>query len=95
MDILLNKENIEEGNILTGSKNVPEIWYKDVTGKKRRHFVDIYIPKQNKCIEVKSTWTMETQKNIVFLKQEEGKKLGYDYEIWVIDKNGGILQKYI
>jgi hypothetical protein len=37
---------------------------------------------------------METQKDIVFLKQEAAKNLGYNYEIWVIDKTGVILQKY-
>jgi hypothetical protein len=87
IDELLNN-NIDENNIITGCSNVPEIWYFDKNNKKRRHFVDIFIPSLNKCIEVKSTWTMKTQKDIVFLKQEAGKKLGYDYEIWVYGKDG-------
>ena len=52
---LLQKENIIENEIKTGSKNVPTIWYNDISGKKHRHFVDIYIPSKNKCIEIKST----------------------------------------
>jgi hypothetical protein len=87
LDELLNN-NINENDIITGCSNVPEIWYFDKNNKKRRHFVDIFIPSLNKCIEVKSSWTMKTQKDVVFLKQEAGKNLGYEYEIWVYDKDG-------
>jgi hypothetical protein len=31
---------------------------------------------------------------IVFLKQQAAKELGYLYEIWVYDKEGNILQTY-
>jgi hypothetical protein len=51
-----------------------------------RHFVDIFIPSKNLCIEVKSSWTM--QKPNVFFKQTSGKLLGYAYEIWVYDCKG-------
>jgi hypothetical protein len=84
----LIKNNINENEIVIGSKNVPEIWYFDKSGKKRRHFVDIFIPSQNKCIEVKSTWTLKKQEDVVFLKQTAGKELGYNYEIWVYDNKG-------
>jgi hypothetical protein len=88
LDELLQKENINEDDIITGCKNVPTIWYNDENGKKHRHFVDVYIPLQNRCIEVKSTWTFEKQKKIVFLKQNAAKQLGYLYEIWVYDNKG-------
>lgn len=84
----LIKNNIDEIDIITGAKNVPEIWYLDGGEKKRRHFVDIFIPSQNKCIEVKSTWTFKKQKDIVFLKQNKAKEIGYLYEIWVYDNKG-------
>jgi len=90
----LVKENIDESNIITGSKNVPEIWYTDNIGKKHRHFVDIYIPSQNKCIEVKSTWTFKKQKDIVLLKQQAAKKLNYLYEIWIYDNKGDKVDFY-
>jgi hypothetical protein len=83
---LLN--SFDETEIITGSKNVPDIWYFDEKDKKHRHFVDIFIPKINKCIEIKSIWTFNVSKKTVLLKQEAGKKLGYLYEIWVFDKNG-------
>jgi hypothetical protein len=90
----LIKDNINEHDIKTGSKNVPEIWYIDNNGKKHRHFVDIYLPTINKCIEVKSTWTFKKQKDIVFLKQTKAKEIGYLYEIWVYDKKGIKVELY-
>jgi hypothetical protein len=83
---LIINENIQETDIITGVKNVPTIWYNDKSGKKRRHFVDIFIPSQNRCIEVKSTWTF--MKEGVLCKQKAAKELGYKYEIWVYDKKG-------
>jgi len=85
---LINKYNIDENDIIIGSKNVPEIWYTDSNEKKHRHFVDIYLPKINKCIEIKSKWTFNIQKNTVFLKQKSAKELNYLYEIWVYDNKG-------
>jgi hypothetical protein len=95
LDFLLNNENINESDIITGCKNVPTIWYNDETDKKHRHYVDIFIPSQNKCIEVKSTWTAEKKKDCIFLKQNAAKELGYNYEIWVYDGKGNIVNKYL
>jgi len=89
---LIENENIDENNIITGCKNVPEIWYNDGTGKKHRHYVDIFINNQNRCIEVKSSWTV--RKENVFMKQTAGKALGFIYEIWVYNEKGQIIQKY-
>jgi hypothetical protein len=91
---LFQKENMNENDIITGCKNVPTIWYNDYSGKKHRHFVDIYIPSQNKCIEIKSTWTFEKQKEVVFLKLNAAKELGYLYEIWVYDGKGNRVDFY-
>jgi predicted AAA+ superfamily ATPase len=90
----LLKQGICETNIITGCKNVPSIWYYDKNGKKRRHFVDIYIPNQNRCIEVKSTWTAKLHDGNIQLKQHAGKELGYNYEIWIYDKEGNKLECY-
>jgi hypothetical protein len=72
---------------------VPTIWYNDLQGNKHRHFVDIFIPSQNKCIEVKSSWTVKLKN--VFLKQKAAKELGYNYEIWVYDNKGNISEKLL
>ncbi len=83
---LIINEKINESDIITGAINVPEIEYFDKNNNKRKHFPDIFIPKQNRIIEVKSTWTF--QKDNVLIRQSYGKKLGYQYEIWVYDKKG-------
>ena len=85
----------EEDNIITGCKNVPTIWYNDNSGKKHRHYVDIFIPNENKCIEVKSTWTFRMNKDNIFIKQNAAKELGYDYEIWVYDNKGNKVETFI
>ena len=74
---------------------MPEIWYEDKNNKQHRHYVDIFIPSQNRMIEVKSTWTAKTGKDYIFLKQEAGKKAGYLYEIWVYNEKGKKVECYI
>jgi len=90
---IINDEKINEDDIITGCKNVPTIWYNDLEGNKHRHFVDIFIPSQNKCIEIKSSWTVK--KENVFFKQKAAKELGYNYEIWVYNEKGIIIEKFI
>jgi hypothetical protein len=89
---LINIDKIDENDIITGVKNVPEIWYYDNIQKKHRHYVDIFIESQNKCVEVKSSWTVK--KDNVFIKQLAAKQLGYLYEIWVYNEKGIIIEKH-
>jgi hypothetical protein len=95
LDYLLEKENIDENDIITGCKNVPKIWYNDENDKKHRHYVDIFIPSQNKCIEVKSTWTAKKKKDNIYLKKEAGEKLGYKYDLWIFDQKGNFHNELI
>jgi hypothetical protein len=88
LDDLIQNENINEELILTNRTKMPNIWYNDLNGKKRKHYVDIFIPSQNLCIEVKSEWTIKLTTSNVFLKQDAAKELGYKYEIWVYNKKG-------
>ena len=90
LDDLLFVEKIKEEDIVSKRSLVPEIWYEDSNNKRRRHYVDFYIPSQNRCIEVKSLWTNQ-QKNNVLEKQKAGKNLGYNYDIWIYDKKGNKL----
>jgi hypothetical protein len=94
LDYLLSVEKIDENDIFTKRNEVPEIWYNDKTGKSRRHYVDFYIKSQNRCVEVKSTFTNQ-EKNNVFEKQKAAKDLGLKYEIWIFNKSGDLLDKYI
>jgi hypothetical protein len=86
--------NLEENEIILGCKHVPEIWYTDANNKQHKHYVDIYIPSQNKCIEIKSEWTFIKQKNTIFQKQTAAKNLGYLYEIWIYDYKGNKIKIY-
>jgi len=61
----------------------PIIEYVDNLDTKRRYFPDIFIPKLNKIIEVKSSWTYEINKEINDIKAETCKKLGYSFEFWI------------
>jgi hypothetical protein len=90
----LQQDGVLEEEIITGCKNVPEIWYEDTSGKQHRHYVDIFIPSKNRCIEIKSTWTVEKKKDCIFLKKEAGKALGYNYEIWVYNGKGEKVECY-
>jgi hypothetical protein len=81
-------KTINEEDILNSKIDVPNIWYNDINCKKHKHYVDIFIPSQNLCIEVKSEWTIKLTTSNVFLKQQAAKEQGYKYEIWVYDKNG-------
>ncbi len=88
IDYLLNIDKINENDIITDRKHVPEIWYFDITGKKHRYFVDIFIPSLNKCIEIKSEWTIKKEKDNVYIKQKAMKDAGYECEIWLFHSNG-------
>ena len=94
LDELIINEKIDESDIITGCKNVPVIWYNDETGKKHRHYVDIFILSQNRCIEVKSTWTAKKHEHNIFLKQNAAKELGYKYEIWVYNNKNDKIYCY-
>ena len=84
--------NIDENDIVTGCKNVPKIRYNDENEKLHYHFVDIFIKSENKCIEVKSTWTFKKNKDKVLLKQKAAKELGYEYDLWVYNSKGEKIQ---
>jgi hypothetical protein len=84
----LLKEGILEDDIITSRKLVPEIWYNDKNEKKHRYFVDIFIKSQNRCIEVKSIWSLDKDKDCIFLKQQAMKDNGYDCEIWIYNSKG-------
>jgi hypothetical protein len=83
---LLETELIKDNDIITNRTEVPKILYNDADGKEHRYFVDFYIPSQNRCIEVKSEYTVK--KENVFLKQNAMKEQGFKCEIWVYNRDG-------
>ena len=70
-----------EDDIKLGRKEQPEIWYEDKNGTKHRYFSDIYIPKHNLIVEVKSSWTYTLGMNLgkIQLQEKACKDEGYEY----------------
>jgi hypothetical protein len=95
LDKLIKNDNVNETDIVTGCKNVPTIWYNDENEKKHRHYVDIFIPSQNRCIEVKSTWTAKKNEDNIYLKQNAAKELGYKYEIWIYNNKKELVETHL
>jgi hypothetical protein len=76
-----------EEQIKTDRKDVPRVQY-EIDKKKKYHFPDIFIPHENKIIEVKSTWTYKCKADNIQLKKEACEKQGFRYEIWCFNPKG-------
>jgi hypothetical protein len=75
-----------EEDIISDRKDIPRIQYKHQE-KNKYYFPDIFVPKENKIIEVKSEWTYKRNYNLE-LKADATKLAGYIYEIWVYNRKG-------
>lgn len=80
-----------EDQIKTGCTNVPRIQY-DIDGKKHYYFPDIFIPHENKLIEVKSKWTYLLNSGIVQAKKNACVDQGFIYEFWCYDRKGNRIE---
>lgn len=93
MDMLL--ENYDEKDILTDLEDMPDIMYfNKEKNKNSRYYPDIYIPKDNLLIEVKSTYTLEKE-----LEKNEAKfkacvDLGYTLFLYVFDNKNLLYRRY-
>ncbi len=77
-----------EDHIKTTRQDIPRIQY-DCNGKQRYYFPDIFLPHENKLIEVKSTWTYKTDWDKKLKYQKDAvEKQGYAYEIWIYNAKG-------
>jgi hypothetical protein len=81
----LLESGVTENDIMIGTGNVPVIKYM-FQGKSRRYYPDIYLPKQNKLIEVKSTYTWNKYKEQNEAKIAAAKQAGYEVEVVLKDK---------
>jgi glutathione peroxidase-family protein len=83
----LVKEGYDENDIVNGVVSVPVIPYTMEDGN-HRYFPDIFIPKENKLIEIKSSYTMEKhlQKNLA--KAKACVDMGYVFELRIYDRKG-------
>lgn len=85
LDELLKQYNEDE--IISIRQSVPSIQYTQNNKKHYYYYLDIFIPKDNLIIEVKSIYTYKLHliKNI--LKALSVRKNGYNFEFWIYDKN--------
>lgn len=70
-------------DIKIGKSNVQCIDY-EFGGKKRKYFPDIYIPKENYLIEVKSVYTFNIAKEQNLAKQKACVAAGYKFDFMVL-----------
>jgi hypothetical protein len=84
----LIKSNINEDDIVNKKNMIPEIWFTDDNNEEHRYYVDIYVPSQNKCIEVKSIYTYKKYEYTNLLKKDAAEKMGYNFEFWIYDTKG-------
>ena len=84
LDRLLDT-GFREEDIIVGH-TVPVIVYTDPeTYREHKYYPDIWIPSQNKLIEVKSTWTYHRNEVKNEAKFIAAFLAGYDMEVWVYD----------
>ena len=92
LDILFNNEKIE--HLYAGDdENIPIFQYLDYNNKIHYYYPDIFIPSQNRIIEVKSDYTFEKEKEINMLKGLEVSNY-YLFQIYIVSRKGEI-QKII
>jgi len=94
LDELL-QDGILKDDFVNSCADVPEIWYEGLDKKTHRYYVDLFIPHQNKCIEVKSIYTITRDNETIKLKQQAVKDAGYLCEIWVYNEKGKKVECYI
>jgi hypothetical protein len=78
---LLGKGYLEEQLVLDRDL-IPIIKY-EFENKSRVYFPDIFIPHENKIIEVKSTWTYEKDLEQNLAKRQACLDQGYSFEFWI------------
>lgn len=91
---ILEEDGYGFGDIVVGEEDVPEIQY-NLNNKSHTYFTDIYIPSENRIIEVKSTRTLDIDIEKNRAKMAACMKKGYHTELWIISTKGTIINQYI
>jgi len=90
LDLLLS-QGIKEEDLLFGFNTMPQIIYEH-NGALHRYYPDIFIASQNKIIEVKSEYTYNISREIVYLKIQACLATGLKAEIWIFSNKGALLR---
>lgn len=89
IDNLLN--TYKESEIIVDRNLIPKFMYKTKDNKNHRYFPDIYIPKENLIIEVKSEWTKTLKPEIQELKKKSILKNKFKFKL-IVPKNNKELE---
>lgn len=73
----------DENDIIVKTTDIPHIPYVGIYNKNCVYFPDIYIPKANLIVEVKSDFTYYADYEINMLKAKATKHAGYDYTFMI------------
>jgi hypothetical protein len=90
LDILL--QTYDENDLILERKNIPKIHYGE--NNKHQYVTDIFIPKENKFIEVKSEYTFTKYLKINLLKEQASKNAGFDFEFLILKRTGEPVSRY-
>ena len=88
---LLQLQGYTDTDIITGIKNVPVINY--FFNINRTYYPDIYIPKENRIIEVKSSWTYKIEEEKNLKKKEACINANYNFEFWIFNRKKKLVIK--
>jgi hypothetical protein len=88
LDWLLAK-NVKPSHIVCGrGADIPQIRYTFQGVRGLKYFPDIWIPRLNRLVEVKSDYTLIASLERNLAKRDAAVKAGYDFLFLVMDKNG-------
>lgn len=89
LDILLKTYNEDE--IITDTEKIPIINY-IFKNKQKKYYPDIYIPKDNIIIEVKSTYTYKIKLEQNLAKKKYVLENKYLFEFWIFNNKGELIK---
>lgn len=90
MRYLLSLYNEED--IITIRNNIPKILYTDFDGSQRKYCPDMWIPKENLLVEVKSNFTYQKHQQNIKSKKSGVIQSGFKFKLLVFNDNGSLNQ---
>lgn len=90
LDLLFIEYSDDE--VITSKRDVPQIWWIDADGIQHRYYVDIYIPREKRMIEVKSDYRYKKDKDKLEFVWRTCVEQGYSYEVWIFDKHHEVVE---
>lgn len=90
LDYILANKNVTSDDIVCGrGSSVPSIPYAH-KGRKRVYRPDIFIPKFNRIIEMKSSYTFKSQHQLNIVKARACTSAGYKFTLLVMNGDGTV-----